>query len=173
MPIGWFFAEYEHVQRADGKLGRYCAMADYDDLILASPGGRWSESECLGDQAIVKVRATAAVLQTILADARRDPVLHPSSRFDRIPRDRLDDPTAGLTAAERAWVQAKMTKLGYTPAELTERFPLGWDGPYVVEDVLRFALTRRLKPRVVAGRVVLDGPPQETRPLEHADRDVP
>jgi hypothetical protein len=71
-------------------------------------------------------------------------------------------------------MQNKLLSLGYSGAELNAAFPLGWNGPYVIRDVLRFALTRRLKPRYDAATdtIVLDGPVQPTATPEEIDAAV-
>jgi hypothetical protein len=66
VPTAWYFAPYK---RRAGALypTRYCSIDDYTTLVSAD-GGAWSEAECLGNSAVVKVRASQATLDTIAAD---------------------------------------------------------------------------------------------------------
>lgn len=167
MAVGLFFVPYERADVVPGSPRRRMVVQQYADLIAADNPGRgdWlREGECLGDTAIVKIRASAATLQTIAADPR----------ITRLPLSRMSDPTSSLTAAQQTAVQNKLLSLGYSGAELNAAFPLGWNGPYVIRDVLRFALTRRLKPRYDAATdtIVLDGPVQPTATPEEIDAAV-
>ena len=59
---GYILCPYKRSTRIE-RL-RYCAMDDFTRQIRAE-GGNWVESEVAGDQAIVKVRASAALLTVI------------------------------------------------------------------------------------------------------------
>jgi len=160
MAVAWFFAPYK--RRDFGTLRtRYCSMDDFTVQIKAD-GGNWSESECLGNHAIVKVRANQATLDTINA----------TPGMLRIPLALLDDQLSSLSAVQRTAIRTRLEALGYTLAEIQAAIPDLANA--TLRDVLRFALTRRLKPRYDSGTdsIVLDGPPQPTRALEHADGDV-
>lgn len=161
MPAGWFLAPYRTVTDGRG-TGRVNVIGDYSDLILAD-GGAAEIAECLGNMAVAKVRASSATLQTIAAD----PAIW------RAPLGLLDDPVASLTAAQQQNIQNKLLSLGYTAGELNTAFPLGWTGPYLLRDVLRFALKRYLRSRLdtttTPPSVVLDGPVEACRPLESLD----
>lgn len=161
MAVGWYFAPYKR-RDVDGQVGRYCAIDDYTSLVAAD-GGTWSEAECLGNTAVVKVRASAATLATIAADPT----------ITRVPLTLLDDPVSSLTLAQRNAIQAKLNALGYTNQELVAGFP-GWPVGYVLADILRFALQRRLRPRydTATDAIVLDGPVDPTRPLASVDGSV-
>lgn len=161
MPIGWYIAQYKR-RDLDAQIGRYCSVDDYTALVVAD-GGKWSEAECLGNHAVVKVRASAATLTTIAAD----PVIM------RIPLTLLNDPASTLTLAQRNAIQAKLNALGYTNQELTNGFP-GWPVGYTLGDILRFALQRRLRPRYdsATDSIVLDGPTDPTLPVQTLDAAV-
>src|SRR4051812_35504552 len=101
MPVAWFFAPYKKATTKVGDVYRYCAMDDFTLQIVADPehtgGAPWSECECLGDSAVVKVRASQALLDTINA----------APGMLRIPVGRLDDPLSSLTGAQRTAIQNK------------------------------------------------------------------
>jgi len=161
MAIAWFLCPYKRVAGSKHPA-RYCGMDDYTATILAD-GGTWAETEVLGSQAIVKVRAGAATLTTI-ADA---------TGFVRLPVERLDDPLSSLSSAAKTAIRNKVISLGYTAAELTARF--GSDlGAYTLGDLLRFVATRRLKPRydAVNDVIICDGATQPVRSIESVDAEV-
>lgn len=138
---------------------RYCAMDDFTALIDAD-GGKWSETEILGDHAIVKVVASAATLSTIAAEPG----------FQRLPKDLLDEPLNSLSAAQRNAITNKLESLGYQRTEW--RTVLGSNiGTKTLRDVLRFAATRRKKPRYdsATDTIVLDGPDQVCRTIESVE----
>lgn len=140
--------------------GRVCALDDYLDQIFAD-GGSYRYEECLGGRAVAKVRASAATITTIVADAR----------VDRIPVRLLDDPVNTMTATQQQTLQTKLLALGYTAAELNARFPLGFAGPYTLREVLQFALGRRFQPRYDAATdaIVLDGKQETPQPPQAVD----
>ena len=162
MAIAWYIAPYKINQEAPGWLKniRYCAMDDYTDVIFAE-GGDWTETEILGNRAIVKVRASLAIL-TIL-----------NSVFKRIPKNRLDDPLSDLPTAVKQALKNEALDMGYTIAELQARFPNDL-GTYTLKDVLKFYAKRRLKPRYdsVADEIKVDGIEQTCRPIESVDAEV-
>ena len=157
MALAWFLCSYKRRDR--GSLpGRYCAMDDFTPQIRAD-GGRWSETEILGDRAIVKVQALVVTLTAIAATAG----------FRRIPLDRLDDPLSSLRPAQRTAIRNEITDAGYTLAELNAAIP---DlASATLGQVLRFMARRRLKPRYDVGTdaIVLDGPVQVCRTIESVD----
>ena len=126
---------------------RYCAMRDFDSLIVAD-GGRWDEVEIPGNRAIVKVVASQATLSTINA----------APGFVRVPKDRLDDPLSTLSAAQRTAIKNQILNAGYTLSEVNTAFP---DLSVVtIGDVLRFMASRRLQPRydIATNTIICDGP---------------
>jgi hypothetical protein len=137
-------------------------MDDFTAAIRAD-GGDWSETEVLGNHAIVKVRASETTLQTIAA----------ATGFSRLPKDRLGDSLSDLSTAVKTAIRDKMLALGYTAQEIQQRF--GNDiGSYTLRDVLKFIATRRLKPRFDSNTdtIILDGAIQPVRPLEDVDLTV-
>lgn len=160
MPIGWFIVPYK--RRSDpNKVIRYCAMDDLSAQI-ASDGGKWAETEVLGDCAVVKVDASSATLTTISG----------TSGFQRIPLQRLDDPLSSLTNAQRTAIRNRILAMGYTSAEINAAIPNLAN--VTLGQVLRFIATRRLKPRYDAGTdsIILDGDAQQVRPIESVDAAV-
>jgi len=161
MPTAWYIIPYRR-RPARRRPTRYVAIDDHTAQIR-DYGGTWSEVEVLGDRAIVKVRAPAAVLQA-LADL---------PGYKRIPRDRLDDSLADLPAAAKAALRDEILDMGYPIAEIRERF--GNDlGAYTLRDVLRFMARRRRKPRYdrETDTIVLDGPVQPCRDVDDLDAAV-
>jgi hypothetical protein len=169
MPVAWYFVPYKRRDIVPGRPGRYCAMDDFTTQIRADPeyqgGAPWSECECLGDQAIVKVRASNGLLTTINAAAG----------FQRVPARFTDlNQTLGdLTTSERNQLTNKLLSLGYTSGEITAAIG-STNGQWrakTLRQVLRFALTRRRKPRYDSGAdaIVLDGPTQVCRDVDEAN----
>ena len=162
MPVGWYIVPYKHkVQRFwTGSPIRYCAIDDYTQQIVAA-GGKWTETEILGNRAIVKLRASQVILNQ--AD----------TLFKRLPKDRLDDPLSDLPVAVRQALKNEVLDQGYTIEEVQSRF--GDDlGSYTLRQVLKFMATRRKKPRYdsQADIIVFDGPDQPCRPIESVDAEV-
>ena len=158
MPTGWYIIPYRR-RRGRRRPTRYVAIDDHT-AQLRTYGGDWSEVEVLGDRAIVKVRAPAAVLQA-LSDL---------PGYRRVPRDRLDDSLSDLTAAAKTALRDEILDMGYTIDELRARF--GDDlGAYTLRDVLRFMARRRRKPRYDADTdlIVCDGPVQPCRDVDELD----
>lgn len=159
MPIGWYIAPYNRRDRGD-RVGRYCAMDDFTAEIYGA-GGQWTETEILGNRAIVKVRATTEILQTL------------NGVFKRLPKDRLDDPLSSLSNAAKTALRNELQDQGYTLAEIQARF--GSDlGQFTLRDVLRFMASRRRKPRYDAGSdtIILDGEIVPPRPVDDVDAEV-
>ena len=160
--IGWYIAPYKIKQEVlDGLHNmRYCAMDDYTKTIFAE-GGNWTETEVLGNRAIVKVRASKSTLTTL------------NGIFRRIPKDRLDDPLSDLPVAVKTALKNEALDMGYTIAELQERFPNDL-GTYTLRDVLRFYAKRRLKPRYIAStdEIKIDGIEQGCNSIESVDAQI-
>jgi len=162
MSIGWFICPYKRGTNQGPFPTRYCAMDDFTNQINAV-GGTWSETEILGNHAIVKVRATDALLTTINA----------AGGFTRLPKNKLDEPLSDLSPAVKTILRNKLNSLGYTLLEIQEA--LGDDiGSLTMRDLLRFASRRRLKPRYDrdTDTIILDGPTQPVRSIDNVDGTV-
>lgn len=161
MPVGWYIVPYVRDTRpgAPGPA-RYCEMDDYTAEIQGY-GGWWTETEVLGNRAIVKVRARAAVLTAL------------NALFTRLPKNLLDDSLADLSTAAKQKIKDELLDMGYTPAEILTHIP-GDLGDYTLRDVLRFAARRRLKPRYDSGTdtFILDGVEQACRAIASVDAEV-
>lgn len=159
MAVAWFFCKYNR-RDIGGRPGRYCAMDDFTTLIRAD-GGDWSESEVLGNYALVKVRAEEATLVTINA----------AVDFTRVPRHTaLSDTLSTLTAGEKTFLKNLILDMGYTNAEILAA--LGSDiGSHTLGQVLRFITTRRHAPRYDAASdtITMDGAQHECLPIEIVD----
>ena len=167
MPVGWFLAPYKRRDRGTpGQPGfiarRYCAMDDFTAQVFGE-GGFWSETEVLGDHAIVKVRASSSTLQMIAQTAG----------FRRFPKDRLDDPLSSLTNTQKTALRNLIESLGYPRAEWQQ--DLGTDlGAITLRQVLQFIRKRRRDPRWddATSTIVFDGQVCECTPLETVDAAV-
>lgn len=166
MPVAWFLAPYKRRDNPRG-VGRYCQMDDFTAQILADPeyagAEPWAESECLGGVAVVKVRASAALLQTI----------NQTAGFTMIPGAMLDNPLSSLTAGQKTTLRNTIVALGYTVNEL--QTALGTDlGAVTLGQLLRFVLTRRMTPRydVATDAIVLNGTQLACSPIEAVDAAV-
>lgn len=164
MAIAWFLAPYKQMV---GQIHptRYCLVLDYNDLIVAD-GGTWSETEVLGNQALVKVRASASTLATIAADAA----------IVRIPNHfQLSDTLGDLTAGQRTAIENKLQAMGYTLTELRAVMPAGGWGAVTLGQVLKFAATRRLRWNgppwfdIGGAPINLNGASDPVRPVDDVD----
>lgn len=157
--VAWFVAPYKRVPTA--KPLRYCAMNDFTAQIRAD-GGDWREIEGLGNRCLVKVRASAATLSAITA----------APGMTRLPLTRLDARLSALSATQRTALRQLLLDGGYTLDELNAAIPNLSQA--TLRDVLRFAVSRRQKPRYDAAtdRIVLDGPPLPTGDVDALDGGV-
>ena len=172
MPTAYFLAPYKR-QPGEARPSRYVIVNDLTRQIWADngwPAGNvpgspefWSETEVLGQHAIVKVRASAAMLTSVGALAG----------VTRLPVDRLDDPLSSLTNPQKTALRNRVLALGYTAAEIDAALPNNL-GTYTLRDVLGFIATRRRKVRYDAGTdtIIDDGPVQPVRPLGEVDAAV-
>lgn len=159
--IAWFVAPYVRRPGVE-RISRYCVIDDLTDLIRAD-GGDWSETEVLGNWALVKVSASASTIAAV--DALTGVFLMPFTS--------LDDSLSGLAQnAKNQWRQ-QMLAQGYTSAEIDAALP-GDLGNYTARQVLDFMATRRLKVRYDAGTdtIIADGEPQVVRPVADIDAAV-
>ena len=162
MPIGWFIIPYKRRTDEAHPRTRYPEIDDYTVDIKAA-GGKWSETEVLGNYCIVKVRASTGVLNAVAA----------VDGFQRLPKNRLDDPLSDLSVQALKKIRDVLEDMGYPKAEIIERF--GNDlSIYTLRDLLKFATRRRLKPRYnePTDEIICDGPIQPVKPLEKVDEEV-
>lgn len=163
MAIAWYICPYNRRNPGGIPPQRYCAMDDFTAQIQAD-GGAWAETEILGSAAIVKVRAAAGTLITIAQ----------APGFLRIPNHtNLDDTLGDLTTGQRNAILNELQTLGYTQQEINATLPANWQS-VTLRQVLRFAATRRLRPRYDAGTdsIVCDGTEQPVTPVEAVDAQV-
>lgn len=164
MPLAWFICPYKRdPSAASPRVRRYCSIADANESIVAD-GGAWAETEILGDAALVKVRASNATLAQV----------NQLAGVVRIPNHTaLTDTLGDLTAGQRNAILTKLLTLGYAQQEIAAALPADWTA-VTLGQVLRFAATRRLKPRYDAAldRIVLDGAVQPVRPVADVDAAV-
>lgn len=161
MPAAWFLCQYKRGP-SNPLPSRYCAMQDFTAQIVAD-GGKWAETEVLGNWAIVKVAALQATLDTIAA----------ARGFRRLSKAALNLSLSDLNAGQKATLLSWVTDMGYTVAEV--RQALGNDlGLLTLGDVLRFCTRRRLKPRYdeATDTIILDGPEQACKTVDSVDAEV-
>lgn len=161
MATAWYLCQYK--RRLGGpRPARYCAMNDFTPQVEAD-GGKWAETEVLGNWAIVKVLALPATLDTIAA----------APGFRRLNKAALNLSLSDLNAGQKATLLSWVTDMGYTVAEV--RGALGNDlGLLTLGDVLRFCARRRHKPRYdeATDMIILDGPEQACRTVDSVDAEV-
>ena len=155
--IAWYIAPYK-IRLYDSQF-RYCAIDDYTDLIINTDKGNWSESEVLGNRAVVKVKASASTL--IILD----------SVFERMPKDGLEDSLVTVAIGDKAALKNEGLDMGYSNIEWDEEFPNNL-GTYKLKDILHFYTKRRLKPRWDGTKIVIDGIEQACRTIESVDAEV-
>lgn len=153
--VGFFICPYS-VKVAGGKKVRYCAMDDHTPIIKH---GGWSESEILGDRAIVKVSDSKSTLLSITA-------------CRRLPLDDLKTSLSTLTSDQITSVHDEIIDAGYPQEELDAAIPDLKNSN--LEDVLKFLATRRLKPRYdfVGDKFVIDGPTQPVKSIDTLDKEI-
>lgn len=159
--IAWFVIPYKRELGAD-RPTRYCAVDDFTSRIFGD-GGAWTESECLGGHAVVKVRASADVINELANTAG----------FFKFTQTNLWDSLSELSSEQRTTLSDKLQSLGYSLDEIESHLGVSWDGKTFL-DLLNLFIKRRLKPRYDSGTdtIVLDGPAQDCRPIEEVDMEV-
>lgn len=159
MALAWFICPYKRRVVEGVSLGRYCAIDDWSASIFGE-GGAWSETEILGNQALVKVRASDALLNTISAEPG----------YLTIPRRffNLEDSFADLQVGERNQMENAARNLGYSQAEIDAAMgdTITLWRQKTLDDYLALVSTRRLKPRydTPTDTIVFDGPVQPVKP---------
>lgn len=158
MSIAWFICPYKRLIGAQHPA-RYCALDDFTPDILAD-GGDWAETEVLGDVALVKVRASDATLTAINA----------APGMLRIPNHvSLTDTLGDLSGTQRTAIRNKLNAMGYSLDEIAAVIPAtgNW-ASITLGQVLRFAASRRLRPRYdsPSDTIVCDGVIQSCRTVE-------
>ncbi len=158
--IGWYIVPYKRLDNNTVRPYRYPAILDYTQQIK-NDGGKWAETDVLGNRAIVKVKATTATLTTI------------DGVFKRIPASILNNKLSSLTTAQKTALRNEMLDMGYTLAEIQEKLPNDL-GTYTLRDVLKFMATRRLRPRYnqPTDTIICDGIVQPVRTIESVDNAV-
>lgn len=156
MPVAFFIGQYERI------TPHGLALAARRPTILAfqpqieADAGDLRIAEFLGGRWLAKVRASAATLTAIDGAAG----------IFRLPLAALDNPLSSLTNGQRTAIRNEALAAGYTSTEINAAFPNLADA--TLGQVLRFFLTRRLKPRYdqATDSIVLDGPEQPVVAIE-------
>jgi hypothetical protein len=136
-------------------------MDDYTPQINQD-GGSWSESEILGNRAIVKVSASTTTLTLIQSN----------SDIKKIPLKLLDDPLSTLTNAQRNAIKNEILDEGYTLNEIDTKIPVLSE--VTLRDVLKFMTTRKKYPRwdSVNKVMIFDGVDKKCRDITYIDEAV-
>jgi hypothetical protein len=163
MAYAWFLCPYKR-RVSEVRPTRYCAMDDFTAAVR-SDGGDWSETEVLGDAALVKVRASDATLTTIAGTAGFHRLLN---------KVLLSGSLSDLTALQLNFINTRLLALGYSQAEIDAASGGDWRTK-TLEDLLQMIAKRRLRPRYDADSdlIVLDGPEQPVRSVSSVDKAVP
>jgi hypothetical protein len=164
MPIAWFISKITRREKRVMLVYRKAVIFDYVAEIEQSiDGGKVVLTEVLGSFAIAKVKASSAVLDSIASNPN----------IQRLPKTLLTESLSDLTNAQKTAIVSKLQEMGYTTTEIRNR--LGNNiGNKTFGDVLRFATTRRLKPRYdeASDTIFVDGPEQPVAPIEWVDGEV-
>ena len=167
MALAWFVVPYKRRDIEPGRPGRYCAMDDFTVTIHADAGA-WTETEVLGNVALVKVRASATILATIAS----------TTGFYRVTNHwLLSDSLADLTTTQRNAIQTRLLAMGYTQAEINAVMgsTLALWRQMAFGVLLNLIATRRLKPRydTSTDTIICDGPIQPVRSIVSVDSEIP
>ena len=159
--IAWYIAPYKIKKEPLGATHhnrRYCAMNDYTSVIYGE-GGQWSETEILGNRAIVKVRASEATLQIL------------DGIYKRMLKDDVNDSLSSLSAGEIQTQKNEAIDMGYSLAEVEEYYNKGVS---TLKDIFKLYTKRRLKPRYdsVTDTIYIDGVVQKCKSIEIVDTKV-
>ena len=159
MAISWLIVPYK--RRIPAKRPtRYVAIDDQTPQIYGE-GGAWSESEVLGNRAVVKVRASDETLATL------------ATLYTRLPLTVLTDRLSTLSANARGAIVNHILDMGYTTDEM--RTTLGPDiSTSTLGQVLQFAASRRLRTSYdkETDTITCDGPPVTCRRIADVDKDI-
>ena len=161
MAICWYIIPYKRQLPNSGPFPvRYCEIDDYTSEIYAA-GGAWTETEILGDRAIVKLRAPDA-FQT-----------QATALWKRLPKDRIDDSLSDLSNAAKKKIRDEILDQGYTIQQINDRLPNDF-GTYTLRQVLHFMATKRRKPRYDRDldEIFIDGIDQPCRSIDSVDAEV-
>jgi hypothetical protein len=140
-----------------GKPARYCALNDFNAQIQAD-GGKWDETEILGNAALGKIKALPTTLATI----------NSTVGFLRIPKHTdLTDTLGDLTVGERTAIINEALTLGYSQAEIDAALPANWQNVLLAQ-VLHFFAKRRRRARydVPTDTIICDGQIDPVKPIE-------
>ena len=168
MTIAWFLCSYKRKTGNRIFPTRVCAMNDFTPDII-SEGGAWSETEVLGDQALVKVRASDTLLTTI-ADAGHLNL----TKF--LAKMNLADSLSDLTNANRNVIENRLRQNGYTQSEIDAALGsnlTAWRAR-TFGDLLNLIAAKRLEPRYDSANdlIICDGTARACKPVSKVDKEV-
>lgn len=149
MPVAWFVAQLQPDPDKPTRMVSATDQPKYLDAIRAD-GGKLGYKDILGASVVGGVQASGPTLQLMNVD----PLITPFAGVNN-----LSDSLAQLTDPQWTAYRNKAISLGYSAAEWDAAFPLTRDN-YILKDVIRFLLKRRISPRwdVPSSSVIYDGP---------------
>lgn len=159
MPVAFYIVPIIRINPPQNGLNAHREIAlniDFPEL-----SGQWDGLETLGNKAIVKINATTSDL------------LQLNAVYDRILLNQLDEPISSLSATNRTRLRTIISEMGYTLEEFNEKFPNGIAN-YTLKDVLKFMLTRRIKPRwdETTDEIIYDGVSVPCGNIDDLDRRI-
>lgn len=111
MNIAWYIVPYK-LNMTDifmGNPSRYVAIND-DLKTIAGEPDHWREIETIGNRALVKVKASDAVLATL------------NNKYLRLPKDKIDDSLSSLSNNAITKIKEELLDMGYTIAQIKAKF---------------------------------------------------
>ena len=164
MSIAWFISPYnvEKDVKYPGHWKRTPKILELQNQIFGDSGA-WAGSEALGNVVVAKIRASDQTLNNIAA----------LTGVIRLPKNLLSQSLSDLTATQKNAIVNKLRNMGYPLQEIRDY--LGNDiASNTLGDVLRFAVRRRLTPRLdtTSGELVVDGDERPTKSIDATDDEV-
>ncbi len=151
MPIGFYIVPYSFATKLDKKGNvifayRRVDLCKYQEQF-ETYGVVWHEVEILGNRAIVKIKASQDILESL------------DIEYKRLPKDKLNASLADLSQAAKDKIKNELIDMGYSLGEIKARFGNDVEfANYTLKDVLKFMAQRRKKPRNItdSNGVIID-----------------
>lgn len=137
--IAWYIVPYVRDRRIGSpQPSRHCELSLYNKQIWDA-GGKWTCREILGNRAIVKIKAPAAILEMI------------DSKYKRLPKDRLGDSLSDLSSGVKTALKNEILDMGYSLQEIKSKFGNAVSiGQFTLRDVLKFMAKRKREFRYIS-----------------------
>ena len=156
--VAYFLAPYKKVPNKPRY--RYCAMDDFTKEIIAD-GGSWDETEVLGNQAIVKVKASTTTLSNITN----------AEGFYRFPLVESGSKLKTIDTETKNVLKDKLTSAGYTAGSVLSSVDFS---TATFRDYLGFMASKRKEPRWDDDLqdFVMDGKEMKCKSIDAVDNNV-